>query len=128
GPILYLALRVNRIRRRAMFLGVHKPISRPIPEHLGESQPSGVEHLEMLARVVGRVVAQPLTPGNRVQPLVNGDEAFPAMLAAIESARRSISLVTYIFDNDASGKQFAEALGNATKRGVEVRVLIDAAG
>ena len=34
----------------------------------------------------------------------------------------------YIFDNDASGKQFAEALGNATKRGVEARVLIDAAG
>ena len=34
----------------------------------------------------------------------------------------------YIFDNDASGKQFAKALGNATKRGVEVRVLIDAAG
>jgi cardiolipin synthase len=61
----------------------------------------------MLARVVGRVVAQPLTPGNHVQPLVNGDEAFPAMLAAIESATQSISLVSYIFDNDASGKQFA---------------------
>ncbi len=82
----------------------------------------------MLARVVGRVVAQPLTPGNRVQPLVNGDEAFPAMLAAIESATRSISLVSYIFDNDASGKQFVAALGRAAKRGVAVRVLIDAAG
>jgi cardiolipin synthase len=128
GPILYLALGVNRIRRRAISLGVHKTIIRPIPEHLGESQPSGVEHLEMLARVVGRVVAQPLTPGNRVQPLINGDEAFPAMLAAIESATKSISLVTYIFDNDTSGKQFAEALARAVKRGVAVRVLIDAAG
>src|SRR2546426_10979436 len=38
------------------------------------------------------------------------------MLSAIESAQKSISLLTYIFDNDASGKQFAEALGNATKR------------
>ncbi len=71
----------------------------------------------MLARVVGRVVAQPLTPGNHVQPLVNGDEAFPAMLAAIESAKKSISLASYIFDNDASGKQFAAALDHAVKRG-----------
>jgi cardiolipin synthase len=127
GPLLYLALGINRIRPRAISLGVHKSV-RPIPQNLGESQPSGVEHLEMLARVVGRVVSQPLTPANRLQPLVNGDEAFPAMLAAIESATKSISLATYIFDNDASGKQFADALARAVKRGVMVRVLIDAAG
>jgi cardiolipin synthase len=128
GPMLYLALGVNRIRRRAILLGVHKSVVRPIPQDLGESQLSGVEHLQMLARVVNRVVARPLTPGNAVQPLVNGDEAFPAMLAAIDAATKSVSLVTYIFDNDASGKQFAEALGRAVKRGVAVRVLIDAAG
>jgi cardiolipin synthase len=74
------------------------------------------------------LVAEPLTAGNRVQPLVNGDEAFPAMLAAIESAQISISVVSYIFDNDASGREFADALGRAAKRGVAVRVLIDAAG
>lgn len=127
GPLLYLALGVNRIRRRAILLGVHKSV-RPIPQNLGESQPSGVEHLEMLARVVGRVVSQPLTPANRLQALVNGDEAFPAMLAAIESATKSISLASYIFDNDASGRQFADALARAVKRGIAVRVLIDAAG
>ena len=128
GPILYLALGINRIRRRAISLGTHNNVARPIPKHFGELQTDGVAHLEMLARVVGRVVTQPLTPGNRVQPLVNGDEAFPAMLAAIEDAQKTVSLLTYIFDNDASGKEFAEALGNATKRGVEVRVLVDAAG
>jgi len=128
GPLLYLALGVNRIRRRAIILGVHKTAARPIPANFGESQPSGVEHLKMLARVVGRVVAQPLTPGNQLHPLVNGDEAFPAMLAAIDSAKKSVSLATYIFDNDPSGRQFADALARAVKRGVEVRVLIDAAG
>jgi cardiolipin synthase len=128
GPILYLTLGVNRIRRRARLLGVHKTSSRPIPENLGEPQHSGAEHLQMLARVVGRVVAKPLTPGNQIQPLVNGDEAFPAMLAAIESAKKSISLTTYIFDNDPSGNQFADALARAVQRGVAVRVLIDAAG
>jgi cardiolipin synthase len=128
GPMLYLALGVNRIRRRAISLGVHKTILRTIPKNLGESQLSGVENLQMLAHVVSRVVARPLTPGNAVQPLVNGDEAFPAMLAAIDGATKSISLLTYIFDNDASGQQFADALGRAVDRGVAVRVLIDAAG
>jgi cardiolipin synthase A/B len=128
GPLLYLALGVNRIRRRALVLGVHRTRQRGMPKNLGEPQHEGAEHLKMLALTVTRVVTRPLTPGNRIRPLVNGDQAFPAMLAAIESAKKSISLCTYIFDNDASGQQFAEALGRAVKRGVAVRVLIDAAG
>ena len=128
GPVLYLALGVNRIRRRALSLAVHKTFSRPVPENLGEPQHEGAEHLKMLARTVSRVVAQPLTAGNKIEPLVNGDAAFPAMLAAIESAQKSVSLSTYIFDNDASGRQFVAALSRAVLRGVAVRVLIDAAG
>ncbi len=128
GPLLYLMLGVNRIRRRALTLGVHKTASRPIPEDLGEPEHEGAEHLKLLARTVDRVVTRPLIPGNRIQPFVNGDEAFPAMLAAIESATKSISLVTYIFDNDPTGRQFSDALGRAVKRGVAVRVLVDSAG
>ncbi len=107
-------------RRRSR---VHKTFSRPIPENLGEPEHEGAEHLKMLARTVSRVVAQPLTAGNQIEPLVNGDAAFPAMLAAIESAKKSVSLSTYIFDNDASGRQFVAALARAVKRGVAVRVL-----
>jgi cardiolipin synthase A/B len=128
GPILYLSLGVNRIRRRAVKLGVHKSFSRPVPENLGEPEHDGAEHLKMLARVVSRIVAQPLTFGNKIEPLVNGDAAFPAMLAAIESAKKSVSLSSYIFDNDASGNQFVVALKDAVKRGVAVRVLVDSAG
>jgi cardiolipin synthase len=128
GPILYLALGVNRIRRRALLLSIPNPINRPVPVNLGESQPARVEHLQMLARIVDRVGAQPLTPGNQIHPLVNGDEAFPAMLAAMESANESISLTTYIFDNDQSGQLFVGALERALERGVAVRVLLDAAG
>ena len=88
GPLLYLALGVNRIRRRAVKLGVHKTFSRDIPENLGEPEHDGAEHLKLIARVVSRVAAQPLTAGNQIEPLVNGDAAFPAMLAAIESAQK----------------------------------------
>ena len=128
GPFLYITLGINRIRRRAVSLGVHNVISRPLPENFGEPEQIEAQHLRMLSRVVSRVVAQSLVPGNTIQPLVNGDEAFPAMLAAIESAEKTISLCTYIFDNDASGGEFVSALGRAVKRGIEVRVLVDAAG
>ena len=44
---------------------------------------------------------RPLLYGNRVQPLHNGEEAYPAMLEAIAAARSSVCLSTYIFDSDA---------------------------
>jgi cardiolipin synthase len=128
GPLLYLALGVNRIRRRAIKLAVHKTFSRPVPENLGEPEHEGAEHLQHIARVVSRVAEQPLTAGNKIEPLVNGDAAFPAMLAAIEAAKKSITLVTYIFDNDESGRKFIAALQGAMQRGVAVRVLVDGAG
>ena len=128
GALLYLALGVNRIRRRAITLAVHKTFSRDVPENLGEPEAAGAEHLRHIAHVVGRITGQPLTTGNQIEPLVNGDTAFPAMLAAIDAAEKSVALVTYIFDNDATGGQFVAALARAMKRGVAVRVLVDSAG
>lgn len=128
GPLLYPALGINRIRRRAIQLGLHKTLKRSVPDNLGEPEHAGAEHLQHLANVVSRITGQTLSTGNHIKPLNCGDQAFPAMLAAIEGAQKSISLCTYIFDNDASGKKFAEALERAVKRGVAVRILIDAAG
>ena len=128
GFLLYLVLGVNRIRRHALKLRVHQTRRRPVPENLGDSEPAGAEQLQHIARVVSRVVAQPLTAGNRIEPLVNGDAAFPAMLAAIDAAQQSIALCSYIFDNDPSGRQFVAALQRAVTRGVHVRVLVDSAG
>lgn len=128
GPLLYLALGINRIRRRAIQLGVHNALSRPVPENLGEPEQEGAEHLQHIASVVGRITGQPLVPGNHVEPLIAGDAAYPAMLAAIDGARKSVGLCTYIFDNDASGRKFVAALERAAKRGVAVRVLVDSAG
>jgi cardiolipin synthase A/B len=130
GSILYLALGVNRIRRHALSLPVQSASGkrRVIPRNMGVSKQPEAEHLRMLARIVDHLATRPLTTGNRLQPLVNGDEAFPAMLAAIESATQSISLSTYIFDRDPVGHQFVDALGRAVARSVAVRVLIDDAG
>lgn len=136
GPILYFLFAINRVRRRASLLrsSFERYRAQPSqpecsPENLQDHLPKHTGHLQMLARVVGKVVERAsLLPGNRIEPLVNGDEAYPAMLEAIRQARTSVSLLTYIFDRDEVGMAFAKALGEATRRGVEVRVLIDAAG
>jgi cardiolipin synthase len=98
------------------------------PDDLPHYMPAHGGHLNMLARLVTSVVERPLVPGNHVETLVNGDAAYPAMLDAIRQAKKTISLETYIFDRDEVGLEFAKALGDAVRRGVEVRVLIDAAG
>ncbi|MFA5863358.1 MAG: phospholipase D-like domain-containing protein [Phycisphaerae bacterium] len=135
GAVLYFILGVNRIRHKAALLRrnlerYRAQASQPEcrPEELKSHLPDHGENLEMLARVVGGVVDRPLLPGNRIDPLVNGDEAYPAMLEAIQHACKTVSLMTYIFDRDEVGIAFAHALGEAARRGVEVRVLIDAMG
>ncbi len=135
GPVLYFLFAVNRVRRRATLLRSNleryrAQTSKPecSAEDLRHHLPQHTGHLQMLARVVDKVVTRPLLPGNRLELLINGDEAFPAMLDAIRQARQSVSLLTYIFDRDEIGLAFSRALGEARRRGVEVRVLIDAAG
>jgi cardiolipin synthase A/B len=135
GAVLYALLGVNRIRRRAatLFRGARRyahvadvePVTAPTIRDL--LAPNGT-HLTGLARAIAGIVPRPLLPGNAVTPLFDGDEAYPAMLEAIEKAERFIALETYIFDNDPAGRRFVEALGRAVSRGVSVRVLVDDAG
>ncbi len=135
GPVLYLLLGINRVRRKALLLrGASGRIQGPAPPDSvlqadgPASLPLAASHLEQLSRAVGRIVSRPLVAGNKVEALVNGDAAYPAMLEAIGEAKNTICLSTYIFDNDRSGRLFVEALRKAVARGVRVRVLIDAAG
>jgi cardiolipin synthase len=69
-----------------------------------------------------------LTAGNRLDLLVDGDEAFPSMLECIRGARFTVHLETYILADDAIGTRFAEALIDRAQRGLQVRVLFDSLG
>lgn len=71
---------------------------------------------------------QRLRPGNRVVPLIGGGDAFPAMLAAVNAARRSILLEMYILKDDVIGRRFQAAFIERAKAGVQVRVLVDGLG
>ena len=135
GAVLYFLFGVNRLRRQAVSLRgelqrFHAEHGQAAcaPDELHRHLPGHTGHLHMLARVVDGVVTRPLLPGNRIMPLLHGDQAYPAMLEAIARAQKSVSFLTYIIDRDEAGIAFARAFGNAARRGVEVRVLIDAAG
>ena len=67
-------------------------------------------------------------PGNAVTLLCNGAQYFPALIVAIDRARSSIFLETYIFAADTTGFAVATALSAAARRGVAVHVLMDGYG
>jgi cardiolipin synthase A/B len=69
-----------------------------------------------------------LKPGHRLSILVDGAEAYPAMLAAILGARREVLLESYIFEGDSTGKRFHQALRDRALSGVSVRLVVDGAG
>jgi cardiolipin synthase len=73
-------------------------------------------------------VSRGYTAGNRLQLLRNGEAYFPALIEAIDRARHEVHLETYIFADDATGREVAAALSRAAQRGVMVRLLVDGFG
>jgi cardiolipin synthase len=66
--------------------------------------------------------------GNRLALLRNGEQYFPALVAAIDAARAEVFLETYIFAADETGSLVADALARAAARGVATHLLIDGYG
>jgi cardiolipin synthase A/B len=135
GSALYALFGINRIRREAgrmrrgrVFFWIQEP--RPfalLPYEV--TLPQGVpQESRPLATLVGAITKSPLVAGNAVDTLVNGDEAYPAMLDAIDNAQSSVALATYIFDRGLVADKFIDAFERALRRGVAVRVLVDGVG
>jgi cardiolipin synthase len=135
GAALYAMLGINRIRRQASEQRAQHPVlssgqypTAVPPPRTSVALPRQLQRYGTLGELVDRVASRRLTAGNEVVPLVDGDEAYPNMVEAIDAAAHSVALSTYIFDNDRAGKLFLDALERAVQRGVEVRVLIDTVG
>ncbi|MEO6687769.1 MAG: phospholipase D-like domain-containing protein [Dokdonella sp.] len=79
-------------------------------------------------RVMGSLFGPPILGGNRIDTLINGDEIFPGMLAAIRGARKNINFETYVYWSGQIGREFADAIAERARAGVECNVLLDWAG
>jgi len=86
----------------------------------------GVDSLEFRRSLEG--LRTQMVPNNQASVLQNGVQIFPAMLEAIRTARASVNIEMYIFSEGEIGSQFAEALSERARAGVEVRLLIDGLG
>ena len=133
GPLSYWLLGINRITRRAhrwQKSGRRLAFHELFPPGTRQSAPlpEAYQGLYTLEALTDRVVRAGNHAGNRFVPLKNGEEAYPAMLDAIQHARHSIHLCSYIFDGDLVGEQFVHGLVSAVQRGVVVRVIVDAMG
>lgn len=135
GSLLYLFLGINRIERRAKELksgvtlyGVPLDDAPRSPADLDRELGSERARMVELARVVADVTRKPLVVGNAIDTLVDGDQAYPAMIDAIGRAEHTVSFASYIFEATGVGMEFIDALAAAHERGVEVRVLVDDVG
>jgi cardiolipin synthase len=79
-------------------------------------------------RTMGSLLGPAFLPGNKVTPLLNGDQVFPAMLHAIRSARRTITFENYIYWSSQVEKEFSQALAERARAGVRVHLLLDWVG
>jgi cardiolipin synthase len=135
GPFLYFLFGINRVRTRA------QKLDRLYPFRIRENDDQGYDpavpaegdlclppESAEIVRVSETVTRLPLLAGNRVEILHNGEQAYPAMLEAIESSERSLFLSTYIFDTNDTGLRFIDALARCARRGVDVRIIIDGIG
>lgn len=139
GAVVYLLFGINRIRRKANALRArrislardgerHQTISELGARHerLPDTLPTNA--LAGLARLAERVTQRALLDGNTIELLRDGEQAYPAMIEAIEGAKETITLSVYIFNNDPAGQRFIDALVAAHERGVKVHVIIDSIG
>ena len=125
GAALYLFFGINRVSRRARKLK-SKPSQATAPAETDDAVVP--DALWPLDRAIRRITGQPALAGNAVRLLRNGDAAYPEMLRAIREARASVALSSYIFRDDATGREFCTALAEAQGRGVAVRAIIDGIG
>ncbi|KRE24283.1 cardiolipin synthase [Bosea sp. Root483D1] len=133
GPLIYAVGGINRIRRASIVSQRKQKLgSGPLAQtfEVSDAEVAGDvgRRFAALKTLGDKATRRHLKTDNAIAVLRTGDEAYAAMIAAIAAAERSIILETYIFDRDPLGLRVADALIAAVRRGIAVRVLIDAVG
>ena len=96
-------------------------LTEPIRVEYGPVDPS-------FTNAMGAITGAEFTSGNRLENLVNGDAFFPRMLRAIQEAKSTITLETYIWSSGYISNLFIEALSERARAGVKVHIIFDGMG
>src|ERR1700693_4477230 len=107
------------------------PLSSEKTEAIMERLKRSVAPTDILERhtaVVESVTESPLTKGNKVTLLSDGQATYDAMFKALQNAKDHINLESYIIEDDATGRKFADLLLQKQAEGVQVNVIYDSMG
>jgi cardiolipin synthase len=102
-------------------------VRRRLPMRYHMRHQFGVHDLAFL-QTMHALTGAPMSEGNSIKILRNGVRIFPAMLAAIRAARKTINLEFYIYLDGDIGRTFAQALAERARAGVQVKIILDAVG
>jgi cardiolipin synthase A/B len=103
------------------FTNREKRVARRIPRLYSASDPD-------FLRAMGVLLGPAIVGGNRFEVLVNGEQIFSAMLAAIRQAQKSITFESFVFGSGTIGERFTDALAERSRAGVKVHLLLDWVG
>ncbi|QQM45505.1 phospholipase D-like domain-containing protein [Streptomyces liliifuscus] len=99
-----------------------------VPGSDTESLAKTQERVTRIRRRLERLIGIAATEGNTLTALRNGDEIFPAMLAAVRSAEYTVDMMTFVYWRGDIAREFARALAERARAGVRVRLLLDGFG
>ncbi len=120
--ILLTALATGALVLLALnFTAGEKKVQQQLPRLYSTASPQ-------FERALGSLLGPGIVGGNQVTELLNGDQIFPPILAAIKAAQKSVTFETYIYWSGDIGKAFADALSERARAGVPVHVLLDWVG
>ncbi|WP_082780316.1 cardiolipin synthase [Rufibacter sp. DG15C] len=134
GIIIYFSFGINYKKRRLytkkliedeVFMSeLEQRVTAYSEQSLQSSSPEVKANKELI-KLLLRDSFSPLTAGNKVKVLLNGEEKFPEVLEALKLAKHHIHLEYYIIDNDRIGNQIKDVLIQKAKEGVQVRLIYD---
>lgn len=137
GMAFYFAFGTNYRKRKLYSNKLHEnkvlseKLERDVYKYARQSMADGspeVKEYKELAIMLLKDSFSPVTNGNEVKVLVNGENKFPDVLEAIKNAKHHIHMEYYIYDDDETGGEVAEALIRKAKEGVRIRFMYDAFG
>lgn len=124
SPTLFIVAGLGIILLTIIIVNLYPP---------GTKLPQRFSHIYSIAdkdfeRTAGNLLGPPMIGGNRIESLENGDQIFPAMIEAIQSATKTITFETFIYWSGDIGQKFSNALSERARAGVKVLVILDAVG
>lgn len=134
GVILYFSLGVN-YRNNQMYskkLEMNKSLEEEADDYIKKISAEALSHdsqavsqFKTIAKLVGHDFADQISVGNKIDVLIDGENAFPVIIEALKNAKETIHLEYYIIRNDNIGNQIKDILIQKAKEGIKIRLIYD---